>query len=204
MIIMEKLEGYDNAVAITGEYERLEAGGYICRIINAKEEKSKSGKRMLVIALDIAEGEKKDYFKKRFDEDNRAEKKWPAGAIYRQMLEGEKAAGFLKGLMTSLEASNEGFKWEWNEKKLRDLKCGAIFGEEEYEKMDGSIGTSTKIKFIRTVKAIQEGNFKVPELKKLPQKGESFEDFINSVNDDDDLPFQEVKDGQDKRSKRKG
>lgn len=186
---MEKLEGYDNAVAITGEYERLEAGGYICRIINAKEEKSKSGKRMLVIALDIAEGEKKDYFKKRFDEDNRAEKKWPAGAIYRQMLEGEKAAGFLKGLMTSLEASNEGFKWEWNEKKLRDLKCGAIFGEEEYEKMDGSIGTSTKIKFIRTVKAIQEGNFKVPELKKLPQKGESFEDFINSVNDDDDLPF---------------
>ena len=55
--------------------------------------------------------------------------------------------------------------------------------------MDGSIGTSTKIKFIRTVKAIQEGNFKVPELKKLPQKGESFEDFINSVDDDDDLPF---------------
>lgn len=186
---MEKIQGYDEAQAITGEYERLEAGGYICRIINAKEEKSKSGKRMLVIALDITEGEKKDYFKKRFDEDNRAEKKWPAGAIYRQMLEGEKAAGFLKGLMTSLEASNEGFKWDWNEKKLRDLKCGAIFGEEEYEKMDGSIGTSTKIKFIRTVKAIQEGNFKVPELKKLPQKGESFEDFINSVNDDDDLPF---------------
>ena len=124
---MEKIQGYDEAQAITGEYERLEAGGYICRIINAKEEKSKSGKRMLVIALDIAEGEKKDYFKKRFDEDNRAEKKWPAGAIYRQMLEGEKAAGFLKGLMTSLEASNEGFKWDWNEKKLRDLKCGAIF-----------------------------------------------------------------------------
>ena len=186
---MEKIQGYDEAQAITGEYERLEAGGYICRIINAKEEKSKSGKRMLVIALDITEGEKKDYFKKRFDEDNRAEKKWPAGAIYRQMLEGEKAAGFLKGLMTSLEASNEGFKWDWNEKKLRDLKCGAIFGEEEYEKMDGSIGTSTKIKFIRTVKAIQEGNFKVPELKKLPQKGESFEDFINPVNEDDDLPF---------------
>ena len=186
---MEKIQGYDEAQAITGEYERLEAGGYICKIISAKEEKSKSGKRMLVIALDIVEGDKKDYFKKRFDEDNRAEKKWPAGAIYRQMLEGEKAAGFLKGLMTSLEASNEGFKWDWNEKKLRDLKCGAIFGEEEYEKMDGSIGTSTKIKFIRTVKAIQEGNFKVPELKKLPQKGESFEDFINSVNDDDDLPF---------------
>lgn len=187
---MEKIKGYDEAKAITGEYERLEAGGYICKIISAKEEKSKSGKRMLVLALDIVEGDKKDFFRNRFNENTSPEKKWPAGAIYRQMLEGEKAAGFLKGLMTSLETSNEGFKWNWDEKKLADLKCGAIFGEEEYEKMDGSVGTSTKVKFIRTVKAIQDGNFKVPELKKLPQKGEAFEDFVNSVtSDNDDLPF---------------
>ena len=187
---MEKLQGYDEAQAITGEYERLNAGGYICKIISAKEEKSKSGKRMLVLALDIIEGDKKDFFRNRFNENSNPDKKWPAGAIYRQMLEGEKATGFLKGLMTSLEASNEGFKWNWDEKKLADLKCGAIFGEEEYEKMDGSVGTTTKVKFIRTVKAIQEGNFKVPELKKLPEKGEAFEDFVNSVtSDNDDLPF---------------
>ena len=56
--------------------------------------------------------------------------------------------------------------------------------------MDGSVGTTTKIKFIRTIKAIQDGNFKVPELKKLPEKGEAFEDFVNSVtSDNDDLPF---------------
>ena len=186
---MEKLKGYDEAQAITGEYEKLNAGGYICKIKSAKEEKSKTGKRMLVIALDILEGDKKDFFKKRFDEDTRAEKKWPAGAIYRQMLEGEKAAGFLKGLITSLEASNEGFKWDWDEKKLANLKCGAIFGEEEYEKLDGSVGTSTKVKFIRTVKSIEEGNFKIPEIKKLPQKGEAFEDFVNSVTSDEELPF---------------
>lgn len=187
---MEKVQGYEEAQAITGEYEKLNAGGYICKIINAKEEKSKSGKRMLVLALDIAEGDKKDFFRNRFNENSNPDKKWPAGAIYRQMLEGEKAAGFLKGLMTSLESSNEGFKWDWDEKKLANLKCGAIFGEEEYEKMDGSIGTTTKVKFIRTVKAIQDGNFKIPELKKLPEKGEAFEDFVNSVtSDNDDLPF---------------
>lgn len=186
---MEKLKGYDEAQAITGEYEKLNAGGYICKIKSAKEEKSKTGKRMLVIALDILEGDKKNFFKKRFDEDTRAEKKWPAGAIYRQMLEGEKAAGFLKGLITSIEASNEGFKWDWDEKKLANLKCGAIFGEEEYEKLDGSVGTSTKVKFIRTVKSIEEGNFKIPEIKKLPQKGEAFEDFVNSVTSDEELPF---------------
>ena len=186
---MEKVKGYDEAQAITGEYERLEAGGYICKIISAKEEQSKSGKRMLVLALDILEGDKKEFFRNRFDEDNRNDKKWPSGAVYRQMLEGDKAAGFLKGLMTSLEVSNNGFKWDWDEKKLTNLKCGAIFGEEEYEKMDGSIGTSTKVKFIRTVKAIEEGNFKIPEIKKLPQKGEAFEDYINNASDNDDLPF---------------
>lgn len=187
---MEKIQGYEEAQAITGEYERIDAGGYICQIKSAKEEKSRSGKRMLVIALDILEGDKKDFFKKRFDEDTRADKKWPSGAIYRQMLEGEKAAGFLKGLMTSLEASNEGFKWNWDESKLKDLRCGVIFAEEEYEKLDGSIGTTTKAKFIRTVQAIESGNYKVPEIKRLKPKGEAFEDFINSVNtDNDDLPF---------------
>ena len=53
---MEKVQGYEEAQAMTGEYERLNAGGYICKIISAKEEKSKSGKRMLVLALDIVEG----------------------------------------------------------------------------------------------------------------------------------------------------
>lgn len=184
---MEKLTGYEEAQALTGEFERLEAGGYICKIVNAKEETSKSGKRMLVIAIDIAEGDKKDFFRNRFTKNANPDKKWPAGGVYRQMLEGDKAVGYLKGLMTSLEASNTGFKWDWDEKKLKDLKCGAIFGEEEYEKLDGSVGTTTKVKFIRTVKAIQDGNFKVPELKKLPQKGEAFDSFGTVA--DDDLPF---------------
>ena len=191
---MEKINGYDNAIALTGEYERLKPGGYICKIIAAKEEKSKSGNKMLTLALDIDEGEQKGFFMKRFEElkkenqDPNKEVKYPNAAIYYQMLEGnEKAVGFLKGLMTSLEASNPNFKWNWDEKKLVGLKCGAIFGEEEYEKMDGSIGVSCKVKFIRTIKCIQENNFKVPELKKLPAKGDSFE--FSGAASADDLPF---------------
>lgn len=187
---MEKIEGYDEAQALTGEYERLEAGGYICKIISAKEEKSSTGKRMLVLALDIAEGEKKDFFRNRFKEDANPEKKWPAGGIYRQMLEGEKAAGYVKGMMTSLEESNKNFKWDWDENKLKDLKCGAIFGEEEYEKMDGSIGTTVKAKFIRSVKCIENGKFTVPEKKKLARNENAFGDFQTVSEDtDDDLPF---------------
>ena len=71
--------------------------------------------------------------------------------------------------------------------KLVGLRCGAIFGEEEYEKLDGSIGTSCKVKFIRTIKCIQDNNFKVPELKKLPEKGDAAE--FSGAADNDDLPF---------------
>lgn len=191
---MEKIEGYETAQALTGEYERLKPGGYICKIIAAKEEKSKSGNRMLTLALDIDEGEHKGFFMKRFEElksektNPNQEVKYPSAAIYHQMLEGnDRAIGFLKGLMTSLEASNPNFKWNWDEKKLVGLKCGAIFGEEEYEKMDGSIGVSCKVKFIRTIKCIQENNFKVPELKKLPAKGDAAE--FSGAADKDDLPF---------------
>ena len=191
---MEKIEGYETAQALTGEFDRLKPGGYICKIIAAKEEKSKSGNKMLTLALDIDEGEQKGFFMKRFEElkkenqDPNKEVKYPNAAIYHQMLEGnEKAVGFLKGLMTSLEASNQNFKWNWDEKKLVGLKCGAIFGEEEYEKLDGSIGISCKVKFIRTIKCIQENNFKVPELKKLPAKGDSFE--FSGAASADNLPF---------------
>lgn len=191
---MEKIEGYDTAQALTGEYEKLKPGGYICKIIAAKEEKSKSGNRMLTLALDIDEGENKGFFMKRWGELKKEQKepnqeiKYPNAAVYHQMLEGnEKALGFLKGLMTSLEASNPSFKWEWDEKKLVGLKCGAIFGEEEYEKMDGSVGTACKVKFIRTTKCIEDENFKVPELKKLPAKGDAAE--FSGAADNDDLPF---------------
>ena len=191
---MEKIEGYETAQALTGEFERLKPGGYICKIIAAKEEKSKSGNRMLTLALDIDEGEYKGFFMKRFDElkkerkDPNDEVKYPNAAIYHQMLEGnDKAVGFLKGLITSLEASNTKFKWNWDEKKLVGLRCGAIFGEEEYEKLDGSVGVSCKVKFIRTTKCIQENNFKIPELKKLPERGDAAE--FSGAADNDDLPF---------------
>lgn len=189
---MEKIQGYDEAQAITGEYERVEAGGYICEIIGAKEETSQSGKKMLVLAIDIADGEHKGYFQKRWEEskkinnDPNKKVKYPSNATYRQMLEGDKAAGFLKGIMTSLEESNNNFKWDWDEKKLKGLKCGAIFGEEEYQKYDGKIGTTTKIRWIRSVQAIEDGKFEIPEKKKLVTQNSIFD---TTVSDDDDLPF---------------
>lgn len=190
---MEKIKGYDEAIAFTGEYESLEPGGYICKIVNAKEETSQNGNRMLVIAFDVAEGEHKDIYKRRYDEsvkqnnDPNKQVKWPNNGIHRIMLDNERAAGFLKGVITSIEASNPDFKWDWDEKKLKNKKFGGVFGEEEYEKNDGSLGTTIKLRWFRSVDAVEDGKYKIPNKKYLKKKDSIFD--IASNDDDDNLPF---------------
>ncbi|WP_040209836.1 DUF669 domain-containing protein [Clostridium polynesiense] len=187
---MKPLEGYDTAPVVTGEFEVLAPGGYICKIINAKEDVSTTGKKMLVLAFDIEEGEHKGYYKRRFDDDTRADKKWQG--TYRQMLEGDKAAGYFKGLITTLEASNQGFKWNWDERKLKGLKFGGVFGEEEYE-YNGEIKKTTKIKWVRSVEKVKNGEFKVPDIKKLPTNNNPYSgtpfDDMTLVSGDGDIPF---------------
>lgn len=183
---MEKMKGYDEAQALTGEFETLEPGAYICQIKKAKEETSSTGKQMLVLAFDIIEGEKTGFYQRKYDEDTRIDKKW--SGTYRQMLEGEKATGYLKGLMTSLEASNPNFKWNWDETKLVGLKFGGLFGREEYEKLDGTRSFTTKLRFIRSVDKIKSGDYKLPEDKLLPKK-ETNNLWDAAASVDDDLPF---------------
>lgn len=186
---MKKIEGYDEAQALTGEYELLEAGGYICKIISAKVEKSKTNKEMLVIAFDIAEGEHKDYFKRRYEGNTSFDRKWPTNGVYRQMLEGENAIGYLKGLMTSLEASNQNFKWNWDESKLKGLKFGGLFGREQYEANDGTLKFATKLQFIRSVEKIKNNDFKIPEDKLLNRKNNELNGEFITVGEDEELPF---------------
>lgn len=196
---MEMPKNYDNTVGITGEYETLEPGGYICKVIDAREDKSKQGNRMLVIVFDIVEGEHKDIYKRRYDEDVKAntdpnkEVKWNNNGIHRIMVEDKEGNTnrFFKGFMTCVESSNQNYTFTGDEKTLKGKLFGGVFGEEEYERMDGSIGISCKLTGVRSVQTIEEGKFKIPELKKLPPKGDSFEDFMNNVdnNSGDDLPF---------------
>ena len=62
--------------------------------------------------------------------------------------------------------------------------------EEEYEKIDGSIGTAVKVYQLRSADKIRNGEYTTPKIERLPKKGEAFEDILNSVNNDtDDLPF---------------
>lgn len=194
-------KGYNDVPAANpGEFVKLPAGGYICRIINAELIKSKAGNLMLVLAIDIADGQFAGHFKaltinaQKFD----ANKKWDNSGIYRQLLcdnSNQRISSFFKGLITCIEKSNDNFKVNINNfepDSLRGKLCGFIFGEEEYEKRDKSVGIKTVIKFPKTLDDIKNGNFKFPELKKLsaPSVPKPDKEFPNSTPvDPDDIPF---------------
>lgn len=167
---MKKPEGYDEAQAYTGESQQLPAGLYVCTIIGAIEEEKK-GKTVLAIAFDIAEGEYKGFYQQRYDADKNQNKKWPA--IYRQATEG-KSMPFFKGVITSIEESNPGFKFDFNEQKLKGKKFGAVMGREQFLTNDGQKKFATKIFWIRSLEGLK--NATIPEDRLLPDNTAGYPD----------------------------
>jgi hypothetical protein len=155
---MQKPIGYDEAAAITpGEYKQLPPGGYIGKIVRAEETTSKSGNNMIVLDVDIAEGEYKDFFKQKYD--TRFSDETPWGAKVRQVVDGASTPMF-KGLVTSIEASNLNFAFPFAPAPLTRLhgkQIGLIFGREEYIASDGEIRMATRVRGVRAVSTIRNG-----------------------------------------------
>ena len=182
---MQKPTGWDDSPAYTGEFNALPAGGYICKILKAEVTTSQSGKEMLVLLFDIAEGEHKDYFRSQFDgaKQNNPDAKWQG--VFRQLTQG-KSTPFFKGVMTSIQTSNSGYKWDFDESKLTGKLFGGVFGREQYESSNGDLKWSTKCQAIRSVESIRKG-IEVPADK--PLKQQPIEYVPLSDVSSNDLPF---------------
>lgn len=193
--------GYDNVPAAESGEEPtyLPPDGYICRICHAEFALTKSEKRMLVLQLDIAEGDFAGYFTNRYNRNKKfnPDAKWPNPAIYRQMIldSAGKVSSYFKGLLTCIQKSNKQFLLNQNNfsaSDLRGLKCGFVFAQEEYQKRDNSIATLCVVKFPKNVDDILDGNFTVPPLKQLSPKPQPTTDFspLNGAPIDNfDTPF---------------
>ena len=161
-----------------GEYENLELGGHEIVILDAREHKSEfSGNISLKISVDISGNDKqKGFFKKQYDENTSADKKWPTGSVKYLSLKDEQL-GYLKGFINSLEKSNPSFKFNkkgtWEQ--LKNLKLAGQFGLEEYKKQDGTIGTCTKLVQFRSLDKLNE--IKIPKVKKLDGSFVEYEDY---------------------------
>jgi hypothetical protein len=180
---MKKYDGYDGAEAFTGEFERLAPGGYVCVILKVVVEEKNYG-HLMRIAFDIANGTHEGYYDRQFKrrKENNKEAKWPG--MYYQTIK-EDSLQYFKGFMATIEASNPGFKWDWDEKKLVGKLFGGVFGEEEYLGNDNKARTAVKCMYVRSVEQIKAG-VKVPETKRLEPDTQFGQEVPFT---DDDIPF---------------
>lgn len=165
---MKQTPGYDKAAAYDGSSERLPAGGYICRILKSWIETTMNGSEQIVLALEIAEGEYAGFAKRQYEsrKANNPNAKWACN--FKQFTLGTdgQTNPFFKGMLKSIEESNTGYKWNWQEAGLANKLIGMIFREEEFESNDGTIKTTVRPAFPRSVQRIRDG-VEVPEIKRL-------------------------------------
>ena len=163
---MKQPANWDSIEVQTNEtYRNLPPGGYVCKIISAYTDQTTTGKERLNIKFDIHGGEYNGFFGERFDQQciKNPNAQWQG--IYKQITEGENSEKFFKAVVTAIENSNPGYKWNFDETTLRGKLFGGVFGFEEWINQQGEIKQSIKCRFIRSVDGIKD--VKIPDVKKV-------------------------------------
>ena len=177
---MKKIDNW-NEIEAKGmdDFKALPIGAYECKIINAVENNNEqSGKTTLKVMVDIASGEYKDYFKKRYDNNTAIDRRWDNNATKYLAFEGENTSYF-KGFITCVENSNVGYKWNWEERTLRDKKIVGVFQYEEYKKQDGTRGIKVRLTKFRSLEKLKEIEVS-DSIKMLDGTYKSYDDYMES------------------------
>lgn len=213
---MRAFQGYEE-VKVNNYGERLKLGGHICKILEAKIEQlesKKDGKKyeQLVIKFDIeSPDEQAGFYADKFANDARTDAlnaKWKG--YHKISVPTDESEDFIKSnfkaFTTSVEESNPGYKWNWDENTLVGKTFGGIFGLEEFITQDGRTLSLTKIRFVRSTNKIGEAS--IPKVKMADKTYMDYNKYVemkkseregnNSVNNTttesgtlsgDDLPF---------------
>ena len=134
---MKQFNGYDEArkAANFTATEKLPKGAYVCKVLNVKYEDGKDGNSdMLILQIDVTEGEKKDFFKNQYEANTAEDKKWKGVIrIYVPKDDGSEQDQWTQNSfakwIAAFEESNKGFVWDWDEKKLKNKILGVVYGE---------------------------------------------------------------------------
>lgn len=172
---MKPISNFDSAKeeakkqAESVSFEKLPIGLYVAKIVNVRFEEGKDGASdKIVLAYDIAEGDQKEYFKKRFEADTSENKKWKGVIkLYVPKDDGTDSEWAVKNfakVITNFELSNPGFVWDWDEKKLKGKLIGVAIGEVE-DTIEGRICCWTEYRWSLTAEDARNNKGKVPEKK---------------------------------------
>lgn len=181
------------------ETEKLPVGGYVIKIISAKEEEFSWGSR-LAIAFDIEEGEYKGFYKRNFESQQGEDKKWKG--VFRLNIPKEDGSDMdewtqkkFNTSIVNIEDSNPGYFFDWDETKLKGKIVGALFNNKEYE-INGKNGFYTNCHSLVTVDTIRSGKFTIPKDTLLQNRStssvpaENGDGFMNIPNGvEEEIPF---------------
>ena len=186
------------------DFKALPIGAYECIIRKAEVYTNiKTGKESFKVEVDIASGEYKGYFQKRFDNNNNSTKTWDNNSTRYLAFEGDNTAYF-KGFITCVENSNPGYKWDWDETKLTGKRVCGVYQYEEYEKQDGSRAVKVRLSKFRSldkmkdidvndsVRMLNGSYMSIDDYNEKNEKSTAEEIFGSSIveTDSGDLPFE--------------
>lgn len=172
---------------VQDDIRRPVPGGYAAKITEVVDNEDKE---YLLIRWEFADGDFKGCNQETFD----AFGFWPIAFVksYKQ-----KALRFFKGFKTAVEESNRNYTFDcMNPAGLVGKFMGVVLGEEEYLDKEGKIKTRLYVDQVRSGKAIRDGDYKVPELKKLAPGAAApvsaaapMNNYAVLTDDDVELPF---------------
>lgn len=195
--MITKFKDYDEIQVFEGGAQ-LPVGGYELTIVGAKVEQF-TNCEILKIAFDIVNHEQfSGFYANRFKsaKAQNPDAKW--GGVFDVFIpkdDGSELDGYtkqaFKRFITSVEKSNEGYVWNWDEKSLKGKAFGGIFGREEFITKEGNRKFAVKCRFPRSIDSIRSGDYKIPEdklLKGLNTATATIDDY-EEILDPDDMPF---------------
>ena len=159
----------------TDRLDPVPAGAYVAGIIGAKSEDTGSGER-LTVQVEIIEGEFTGYYKKLYDSQSGGQYAARYKGTYSVPIpDGTPADAWkerrLNGLIYALEDSNPGYKWDWDETKLKGKTVGINVRERDWIMEDGAdgyrTGTTTEIGALVDANKVREGKIKPMRKREL-------------------------------------
>lgn len=193
---MKQFKGYEEAKAAAQATGRLPEGAYVCMIIGAKYIASTDSAKNDSIELyfDICEGEQTNFFKNQFNVNTSEDKKWKGKTyIYVPLDDGTERDGWTKNTFAkwtdSIEKSNDGYIWDWDESKWAKKKVGIVFGSTGTV-LGGKNIVYTEARFPVDVETVRSG--KAPKAKFKEKNGYSANK--SSASDIASEPWMQVSD----------
>lgn len=176
--MIKKFNDYDSIQVFEGG-PQLEPGGYELKIVGAKVEQFTSCE-ILKVAFDIINNEQfAGFYKQRFEAAKlqNADAKWSGVFdVFIPKDDGSELDGYtkqaFKRFVTSVERSNDGYIWNWDENSLKGKTFGGLFGREEFQTKDGKLKFAVKCRFPRSIDSIRSGDYQIPEDKLLKNHDE--------------------------------